>query len=92
MCIRDSLPVVPWSQRTFGHLPLLGSLVGGDTKIAKTRVGDLTVQAGLSGLGAVVPRKEDGSFDWGRAGWYWRICWLLDQWFRTDLCGLMGEE
>lgn len=87
------LPVAPWSQRTFGHLPLVGSLVGGgDTKIGNTKVGDLTIQAGLQTLGAVVPRKEDGTFDWDRAGWYWRICWMLDWWLGTDLCGLKGEE
>lgn len=86
------LPVAPWSQRTFGHLPLIGSLVGGVPSLANTKVGDLTVQAGLQSLGNVVPRKEDGSFDWERAGWYWRVCWLLDRLMGLDLCGLKGEE
>jgi hypothetical protein len=86
------LPVAPWSQRTFGHLPIVGSLVGGDTKLANTKLGDMTITVGVASLGAVVPRKENGNFDWDRAGWYWRICWLLDWWCGTDLCGLKGEE
>jgi len=86
------LPVAPWSQRTFGHIPLVGSLVGGVPSLANTKVGELTIQAGLQGLGNVVPRKEDGTFDWDRAGWYWRVCWMLDRLTGLDLCGLKGEE
>lgn len=80
------LPVAPWSQRTFGHLPLVGSLFGGDPRLQPGQVGS----GGI--IGVAVPRKEDGKFDWERASWYWRACWCVDHYAGMDLCGLKGEE
>ncbi|WPG97348.1 nucleoporin nup53 [Acrodontium crateriforme] len=43
-------------------------------------------------IGTTVPRKEDGTFDWDRASFYWRLfCWL-DLILGTDMCGLRGDE
>lgn len=39
-------------------------------------------------IGSVVPRLENGDFDWARASFYWRICYWLDTHLGTDLCGM----
>ena len=39
-----------------------------------------------------MPRKEDGSFDWDRASFYWRLFWIIDFLFGLDLCGLKYED
>ncbi|KAI4134884.1 MAG: hypothetical protein LQ347_001147 [Umbilicaria vellea] len=39
-------------------------------------------------IGSVVPRLENGDFDWARASFYWRICHWLDTHLGTDLCGM----
>lgn len=81
------LPVAPWSQRTFGHLPLVGSLVGGDP-----RQRPVETIGGGGFIGNVVPRDGEGKFDWDRASWYWRVCWWMDQWTGTDLLGMKGPD
>lgn len=73
------LPVPPWTARTFGHLPLIGWFFGGDGSH-----GDM--------IGGAVPRKEGGGFDWEKASLWWRVCWLLDSWFSTDMCGMKGDD
>ncbi|KAA6414250.1 MAG: hypothetical protein FRX48_02613 [Lasallia pustulata] len=39
-------------------------------------------------IGSVVPRLENGDFDWARASFYWKICYWLDTHLGTDLCGM----
>lgn len=78
------VPVAPWSQRTFGHIPLLGSLFGGDPNAKPGQGGGI--------IGSAVPRKDDGSFDWNSASVYWRVCWVMDKWLGTDLCGMKGDD
>lgn len=73
------LPVPPWTARTFGHLPLIGSLFGGDGSH-----NDM--------IGGAVPRNASGNFDWEKASLWWRVCWLLDGWFGTDTCGMKGDD
>lgn len=43
-------------------------------------------------IGAAVPRKEDGGFDWQKASLYWRIFFWIDMIFGTDFCGLRADE
>ncbi|KAF2237780.1 hypothetical protein EV356DRAFT_564399 [Viridothelium virens] len=43
-------------------------------------------------IGSQVPRREDGGFDWEGAGVWWRVCWWLDGWLGTDLCGMRGDD
>ncbi|QIX00812.1 hypothetical protein AMS68_006329 [Peltaster fructicola] len=43
-------------------------------------------------IGSALPRKEDGTFDWDKAGLYWRIFFWIDMVLGTDLCGLRGDE
>jgi hypothetical protein len=43
-------------------------------------------------IGATVPRREDGAFDYDRASFYWRLFHWLDMVFGLDFCGLKGEE
>lgn len=43
-------------------------------------------------IGTTVPRKEDGSFDYERASFYWRVFHWLDGVLGTDFCGLRGDE
>lgn len=78
------LPMPPWSQRTFGHLPLVGALFGGDHNAKPGQAGGM--------IGNAVPRKEDGTFDWANASIYWKTCWLFDSWLGTDLCGMKGDD
>ncbi|KAK3698203.1 hypothetical protein LTR37_017028 [Vermiconidia calcicola] len=42
-------------------------------------------------IGATVPKREDGSFDYERASLYWRAFYLVDSWLGTDWCGLRGD-
>ena len=42
--------------------------------------------------GGVVPRREDGSMDWERAGVYWRVWAWVDWLMGTDFCGVRGED
>ncbi|KAB8337090.1 hypothetical protein FH972_021394 [Carpinus fangiana] len=72
------LPVQPWSQRTFGGIPLLGLLFGGTTSG--------TV------IGSQVPRTDTGEFDWAVATLWWRFWFWIDSWLGTDICGLKGED
>ena len=39
-------------------------------------------------IGSVVPRLENGEFDWAKASFYWKICYWLDTHLGTDLCGM----
>lgn len=43
-------------------------------------------------IGSAVPRREDGTFDWDRASFYWQIFMLIDIWLGTDFCGMKGED
>lgn len=42
-------------------------------------------------IGSTVPKKEDGSFDWDKAGFYWRLFFWLDGVLGTDFCGLKAD-
>ena len=42
-------------------------------------------------IGSTVPQKEDGTFDWERASWYWKIFASVDRWFGTDYLGLKAD-
>lgn len=42
-------------------------------------------------IGSQVPRTEDGDFDWAVASFYWRLCWLLDFYFRLMNGDLVGK-
>jgi hypothetical protein len=42
-------------------------------------------------IGSTVPKKEDGSFDYDAAGWYWRAWWWVDWALGTDWCGLKAD-
>lgn len=78
------LPVAPWSQRAFGQIPLVGSLFGGDPNAKPGQGGGI--------IGNAVPRKDDGGFDWQQASSYWKVCWYIDSWLGTDLCGMKGDD
>jgi hypothetical protein len=39
-------------------------------------------------IGTVVPRLENGEFDWAAASFYWKVFYWIDSTFGTDLCGL----
>ena len=39
-------------------------------------------------IGTTVPRTEEGVFDWEKASMYWKVCYWIDGWLGTDLCGL----
>lgn len=43
-------------------------------------------------IGATVPRKEDGTFDYDRASFYWKLFYWIDVTFGFDFCGLKAEE
>jgi len=43
-------------------------------------------------IGGAVPRNQSGGFDWEKASVWWRVCWLLDSWFGTDMCGMKGDD
>lgn len=43
-------------------------------------------------FGSTVPRREDGTFDHARANVYWRLIYLIDSIFGSDLCGLKADE
>lgn len=73
------MPVPPWTQRMFGHLPVIGSLFGGQMRQSQV-------------IGVELPRNDKGEFDWEKASIWWRACWWLDTWFGTDLCGMKGED
>lgn len=70
------LPVTPRWQQTFSNLPLVGMLFGGGSEI----------------IGNQVPRKEDGSFDWDNASFYWKLWALVDYYLGTNLCGIRGDD
>ena len=42
-------------------------------------------------IGSTVPKTDDGSFDYERASWYWRVMYLLDSWLGSDACGLKAD-
>ena len=42
-------------------------------------------------IGTTVPKKEDGAFDWEKAGFYWRTFFWLDGILGTDFCGLKAD-
>lgn len=42
-------------------------------------------------IGNQVPRTESGDFDWAIASFYWRLCWLLDFYFRLMNGELTGS-
>ena len=39
-------------------------------------------------IGNVVPRLDNGDFDWKTASFYWKLCYWLDTYLGTDLCGM----
>lgn len=43
-------------------------------------------------IGSAVPRREDGTFDWDRASFYWQLFMLLDIWLGTNFCGMRGDD
>jgi len=73
------LPVPPWTARTFGHLPLIGALIGGEGSHSDM-------------IGGAIPRDQNGAFDWVKASLWWKVCWYLDKWFSTDMCGMKGDD
>ena len=42
-------------------------------------------------IGSTVPKREDGAFDWEKAGFYWRLFYWIDGLLGTDFCGLKAE-
>lgn len=52
----------------------------------------ITFGGGSEVIGSALPRREDGAFDWDRAGLYWRIFYYIDMILGTDLCGLRGDD
>nr|POE66234.1 nucleoporin nup53 [Quercus suber] len=43
-------------------------------------------------IGTTVPKKEDGTFDWKAASYYWLLFYCLDYIFGFDICGLKTDE
>lgn len=43
-------------------------------------------------VGSQVPRKDDGSFDWEVASFYWRLWFWLDGMLGTEFCGGSGKD
>lgn len=43
-------------------------------------------------IGSAVPRKQDNTFDWEVASFYWKLFYLLDQLLGTDFCGLRLDD
>lgn len=70
------LPSQPRYTHVLASLPIINLFVGGK--------GD--------GRGELVPRTEDGGFDWKNASLYWKFFAWLDMWLGTDFCGLRGED
>ncbi|TKA71057.1 hypothetical protein B0A49_07767 [Cryomyces minteri] len=70
------LPSAPKWQQTFSSWPILGVLLTGG--------GDV--------IGTMVPRLEDGSFDWKSASLYWRFWYWVDSKIGTDFCGMRGDD
>lgn len=88
---------------TLRHRPSKGNLIPGITRIEllqpeqafqpkqpKQSWGSWLFGGGEV-IGSTVPKREDGSFDYERAGMYWKVFWTIDRWCGTDLCGLKGE-
>ncbi|EON66436.1 hypothetical protein W97_05534 [Coniosporium apollinis CBS 100218] len=71
------LPVGSRWQQTFGSWPLVGWLVGGG--------------GGVEIFGGELARKEDGSVDWEKTGWYWRVLGWMDSLLGTDFLGLKED-
>lgn len=42
-------------------------------------------------IGDGLPLNANGEFDWNAANLYWRVCYLLDKYLRTDFCGLKED-
>ena len=42
-------------------------------------------------IGHVMPRTESGEFDLANASFYWRLCYCIDCYLGTDICGLKEE-
>ena len=42
-------------------------------------------------IGDVLPRDENGNFDWNGATWYWRFWYTIDKALGTDVCALKPD-
>ncbi|KAK4981997.1 hypothetical protein LTR66_009546 [Elasticomyces elasticus] len=76
-------------QRTLASIPILAFLL---LPIVTLFLGSGKEGETSDGMVGVVPRKEDGSFDWEKASLYWRFWWWVDGVFGTDACGLKGDD
>ena len=54
----------------------------------------LTLRGWIPGdvIGNEVPKLESGAFDWESSSIYWRLCFLIDSFLGTDLCGLKDNQ
>ncbi|KAL9084859.1 MAG: hypothetical protein Q9159_005022 [Coniocarpon cinnabarinum] len=77
------MPVVPLRVQLLQSIPILGTMLVGSTapEAAKENVDEVKP----------LPRKEDGSVDWARAGWVWYLLGWLDWVTGTDICGLRED-
>ena len=89
------LPTQPGWKLFLAALPLLGvifSVLLGVPPDAVDGSGGKGGGGSFDVIGNQVPRREDGGFDWEGASVWWRVCWWLDRWLWTDLCGMKGED
>lgn len=75
------LPIVPRRTQLLSSIPLFGSLL----VPASTPQNNSVEEKAL-------PRRENGSVDWGRASWGWWLYWLVDFLTGADFCGIKSDE
>lgn len=72
------LPASNRWQQTFGAWPVISFFFGA---------------ASSDIIGNELPRKDDGTFDWEKASWYWTFWALLDYYlFFANFLGLKGDD
>jgi hypothetical protein len=70
------LPATSRWRRTFGGWPIVSFFLG----------------SGGASMMDEVPKREDGTFDWEKADYYWWFFGVIDFYFGSDFCGLKADD